>query len=80
MTIATIGSRFQVVVPAAERRKLGLKPQQKVTVEVIQGAIVMRPVGASSPRGIGVALGDGGDAVAYVRELRAAGSAGRSRR
>ena len=70
MTTATIGARYQVVIPARERRKLGLRPHDKVLVEATKDAIVIRPVGAAALRGIGSALGKRTDAVQYVRELR----------
>ena len=71
MSVATVGSRYQVVIPAAERRKLGLKPHDKVSVEVEGDAVVLRSVSRRACRGIAKDLYDGKDAVAYVRELRA---------
>lgn len=71
MTTATVGTRYQVVIPATERRKIGLQPHDKVAVEATGNAIVIRPIGAAELRGIGKALHAGEDAVQYVRELRA---------
>ncbi|MBU0677006.1 MAG: AbrB/MazE/SpoVT family DNA-binding domain-containing protein [Verrucomicrobia bacterium] len=71
MSTATIGSRYQVVIPAEERAKIGLKPHDKVTVEIENGTIIIRPLGAQSYRGIGYGLGRGKRAVDYVRDLRA---------
>lgn len=71
MTQATIGSRYQVVIPRRERERLGLKPHSKVEVQVRGDDIVMHPVGGSGWRGIGKDLADGKDAADYVRELRA---------
>ena len=34
MTFATVGSRFQVVIPKEERKRLKLKPNTKVAIEV----------------------------------------------
>ena len=70
MSTATVGSRYQVVIPATERRKVGLKPQDKVSVEVAEGTIVIRPIDARQFRGIGKELKDKGNPVSYVRELR----------
>lgn len=71
MTTATIGARYQVVIPLRERRLLGLSPHTKVSVEVSGGAVVIRPLEPGSWRGIGRELADGSDATDYVRELRA---------
>jgi bifunctional DNA-binding transcriptional regulator/antitoxin component of YhaV-PrlF toxin-antitoxin module len=58
--------------PAGERRKIGLKPRDKVAVDVQGDAIVIRPVDARHHRGIGATLYDETrDALDYVRELRA---------
>jgi len=76
MSTATIGSRYQVVIPAAERRKIGLKPKDKVSVDVLENTIVIRPIDARHYRGLGEALRDGRDGVDYVRELRAEWEAG----
>jgi len=43
MTIGTILSRGRITLPAAARRKLGLKPHGKVDVEVRENEIVIRP-------------------------------------
>lgn len=70
MSTATIGSRFQVVIPAAERKTIGLKPDDKVSVDVSDNAIIIRPVDARHHRGLGKELADGCDAADYVWELR----------
>jgi len=69
MTTATIGSRFQVVIPSRERKLLGLKQHSKVLVEVKNDLIIVRPY-REKLRGIGKALTDGQDATAYVKKLR----------
>ena len=71
MSTATIGTRYQVVIPRREREQLGLRPQTKVVVEVADGAVVIRPLPDGGWRGIGRRLADGTDATAYVKKLRA---------
>jgi AbrB family looped-hinge helix DNA binding protein len=70
MTTATIGTKYQIVIPRKEREALGLKPRMKVQVSVENGCAVVRPVGAESWRGIGRDIAGGKGAVTYVRELR----------
>ena len=70
MTTATIGGRYQVVIPSKERKRLNLKPHSKVVVEVKGDYLIVRPQGKSL-RGIGKELADGQDATDYVRSLRA---------
>jgi AbrB family looped-hinge helix DNA binding protein len=70
MTIATIGKRFQVVIPSRERKRLGLKPHSKVDVEVQDRDLVIHPLDAKGWRGIGTDMKDGSDATDYVRKLR----------
>jgi AbrB family looped-hinge helix DNA binding protein len=71
MTTATIGTRFQVVIPAKERKRLSLKPHQKVTIDQRNDEIVIRPLGTSSFRGITKALRTNEDPVDYIAKLRA---------
>ncbi len=69
---ATVGSRYQVVIPSAIRQQLGLRPRSKVLLEVVDNMIVLRPVKSiASLHGIGRDLADGIDATDYIRQLRA---------
>ncbi len=70
MTTATIGSRYQVVIPSRERKRLNLKPHTKVMVEAKEDYLIVRPQ-RSGLRGIGRALAGGHDATDYVKTLRA---------
>ncbi len=70
MTIATIGSRYQVVIPRQVRARLKLKPKSKVEVEARDDHVVIYPIGETRYRGIGRELADGTDAADYVRRLR----------
>jgi len=71
MTIATIGARYQVVIPAAERQKIGLKPHDKVAVDAVDDGILIRPISGGRLRGLGCDLHDEREPVDYVREMRA---------
>lgn len=71
MTTATIGSRFQVVIPANERKQLALKAHQKVLIEQRNDEIVIRPLGGRSFRGITKVLQVKEDPVDYIANLRA---------
>ena len=42
--IARVSERGQISIPAAARRKLGIKPKSKVSVEVGEKEIVIKPV------------------------------------
>lgn len=42
--IITVSERGQISIPAAARRKLGIKPKSKVSVEVGEKEIVIKPV------------------------------------
>ena len=71
MSTATIGTRYQVVIPKREREQLGLRPHTKVVVEISDGAVVIRPLPEGGWRGVGRELADGTDATDYVNKLRA---------
>jgi AbrB family looped-hinge helix DNA binding protein len=43
MTITSISTKGQVTLPARLRKKLGLKPRDRVLVEIREGAIVISP-------------------------------------
>ena len=44
MITAMTSEKGQITIPAAIRRKLGMKPKSRVEVEVADGQIVLRPV------------------------------------
>lgn len=71
MTTATIGSRYQVVIPREARKQMPLRPHSKVNIEVRGHCLVVYPVNVAGWRGIGKALANGKDATDYVRSLRA---------
>ncbi len=70
MTIATVGKRYQVVIPLKERKKLNLRPNSKVEVTIEDDKLVIYPISLASFRGIGRNLSDGNDATDYVKKLR----------
>ncbi|MCD6117434.1 AbrB/MazE/SpoVT family DNA-binding domain-containing protein [bacterium] len=70
MSIATVGARYQIVIPAKERKRIGLKPNQKVNVTADRDCIIVEPIGSQSLRGITRELNDGTDAAAYINKLR----------
>jgi AbrB family looped-hinge helix DNA binding protein len=43
MTTATVSSKSQITLPAAACREIGIKPHDRVLVEVRDGTIVVRP-------------------------------------
>lgn len=71
MSTATIGSRYQVVIPRPVRERVGLKPHAKVHVEAGDHCVIIYPLTGQNPRGLGRSLHDGGDATEYVKRLRA---------
>jgi len=42
MTTSTVSSKSQITLPAAACREIGIKPHDRVLVEVREGAIVIR--------------------------------------
>ncbi len=71
MTQATIGARFQVVIPRREREKLGLKSHERVWIEARGNHLEIKPMKVADGRGLGRELRDGTDATDYVSRLRA---------
>ena len=71
MTQATIGERYQVVIPRRERETLGLKAHAQVWIEARGDHLVLQPLTPGNQRGIGREMRDGVDATDYVRKLRA---------
>lgn len=70
MTEATIGTRYQVVIPKKERRRLRLKPGAKVEVQAENDRIVIYPAVTKSWRGIGKDMAGHENALDYVKRLR----------
>jgi len=44
---ASVGTKGQVVIPVQMRRKLGIKPGQRVRIEIEEGRVTLRPVPAN---------------------------------
>jgi AbrB family looped-hinge helix DNA binding protein len=70
MTVATVGKRYQVVIPLMERKKLNIKPNSKVEVTTEGDKLVIYPISPENFRGIGRELSDEMDATDYVKKLR----------
>jgi AbrB family looped-hinge helix DNA binding protein len=70
MTIATVGKRYQVVIPLKERKKLNIKSNSKVEVTTEDDKLVIYPISPASFRGIGRDLSNEIDATDYVKKLR----------
>ena len=49
--IAKVSERGQISIPAAARRKVGIKPNSNVSVEVSDKEIVIRPIKSISELG-----------------------------
>lgn len=70
MSRATVGRRYQVVIPLKERTQLGIRPNTKVEVVAEGDKLVLYPLSPPRLKGIGVEIADGTDATDYVRKLR----------
>ena len=70
MTIATVGKRYQVVIPLKERNKLKIRPNSKVEVTAEGDKLVIYPISPASFRGMGRNLSEEIDATDYVKKLR----------
>ena len=44
MSLATLTSKWQVTIPADVRKKLGLKPRERLSFQVSGESMVVRPV------------------------------------
>jgi AbrB family looped-hinge helix DNA binding protein len=71
---AKVSSKNQISIPSEARRRLGIEPGDRLSVEIVDDAMVLRrrPQRASD-RLWGIAAGKGWyepDPVTYVRELR----------
>ena len=74
MLSAKVSTKNQISIPSEARRRLGIEPGDRLSVEIIDEAMVLRrrPQRASE-RLWGIAAGKGWyepDPVTYVRELR----------
>jgi AbrB family looped-hinge helix DNA binding protein len=45
MAVSTISTKGQITLPARLRNKLGLKPRDRVTIEAVEDAIVVKRAG-----------------------------------
>ncbi len=70
MSLVTVGSRYQIVIPKKERRALRIRPKEKLNVVIEGDSLRIYDASPSSLRGIGSKIADGMDATAYVKSLR----------
>ncbi len=70
MTTATVGGRYQVVIPSDVRNKFDIRVGDKVAIEQVGDHLELRVVDARRLRGIGRDMSGSKDPVSYVRELR----------
>jgi AbrB family looped-hinge helix DNA binding protein len=73
MASVKVSRKNQIAVPAAARRRLGIRPGDRLEVEVGDDAIVLRPrpTGvADELRDLAPELWQGIDAATYLRDLR----------
>ena len=73
MLSVKVSTKYQIVVPSAVRRQLGIKAGDRLEVRIEDGDVRLhpRPARASERlRGLFRGMYDGKDAVEYVRELR----------
>jgi AbrB family looped-hinge helix DNA binding protein len=70
MSQATVGRRYQVVIPLKEREKLAIKPNTKVEIVAEGDRLILYPLSPLRLKGIGRELADGTDATDYVSKLR----------
>lgn len=70
MSQATVGKRYQVVIPLEERQKLNIKPKMKVDVVVEGDRLIIYPLSPAHLRGIGKKTANRDDPTDYVSRLR----------
>lgn len=58
MEIVTVGRRFQVVIPKSIRKRMRLRPGDKMLVELVEGKVVFSPLKPrrDNPLGVRTAL------------------------
>jgi len=70
MSKATVGKRYQVVIPLKERQKLNIKPNTRVEVVVDEDRLIIYPLSPAHLRGIGRRAANQEDPTDYVSRLR----------
>jgi AbrB family looped-hinge helix DNA binding protein len=73
MLSVKVSTKHQIAVPSEARRSLGIKAGDRLTVELTQDAIILRPRTARAGarlRGLGSGMWQGVDPVEYVRRIR----------
>ncbi len=68
-----VGPKYQVVIPKELRKKLRIKPKDKVLIEEIEGMVIVIPKPKSFTgflKGLGKEVWEGEDAIDYVKRER----------
>jgi AbrB family looped-hinge helix DNA binding protein len=68
-----VGPKYQVVIPKELRKKLRIKPKDKVLIEEIEGMVIVIPKPKSFTgflKGLGKEVWEGEDATDYVKRER----------
>lgn len=77
MLSAKVSTKHQIALPSEARKKLGIQPGDRLTVEITDDAMILRRRSARPSerlRGLGAEVWKGVDPVDYVRQLREEGS------
>lgn len=72
MISVKVSSKHQIAVPSEARKALGIKAGDRLSVEIVDDAMVIRPRQLAGDRLFGIARGtwEGIDPVDHVRQLR----------
>jgi AbrB family looped-hinge helix DNA binding protein len=74
MLSAKVSTKHQIAIPSEARRKLGIEPGDRLSVEITEDTLILRRRHARPSerlRGMARGMYEGLDAVEYVRRLRA---------
>ena len=83
MLSAKVSTKHQIAIPSEARKRLGIEPGDRLTVDIVDDTLVLRvrPARPSDRlRGLGSEIWKGKDPVKHVRSLRETSDAGRAGR
>lgn len=73
MLSAKVSTKHQIAIPSEARKRLGIEPGDRLSVEVTNDSLILRRRAAKPSdrlRGLARGMYEGLDAVEYVRRLR----------